>query len=322
VRDRRGGASRAFAPLAVRPRRGLAARRPRERPARRRAAALLLAPALVLAAALEAAAAPGRPLTAEEVRRAAEAVLADPALQRELPERTEGAAAHGAGGARSRGSGERRAPAEGGDPGERAAPPPPIPSGGEEDAGRRPRRPSGEDPRAPRFAPPERGSEGAREVTLPSGGGAIGTAIVYGLGAAALILALVFVARGLIAGAGKAGAGRGAATEDASGNKDTAEEMTVLDLAEIERIAAAGRFAEACRALLVHTLDEIARRRRAPLPSALTSREAARELHLPASPEKALLDLVGQVERTHFGGRPAARADWELCRLRAREAAA
>jgi len=85
-------------------------------------------------------------------------------------------------------------------------------------------------------------------------------------------------------------------------------------LPDAEALARDGRFGEAVHALLLHAFAGLAKRRGAPLPAALTSREAVRASDLDAGSHGALAELVAAVERFVFAGRPLAAADWLRCR--------
>lgn len=81
-------------------------------------------------------------------------------------------------------------------------------------------------------------------------------------------------------------------------------------LADHEQLAAAGDFAAAIHALLLHAFALLDRRAGA-LPVGATGREVVRragELQLPTG---SLGRLAQTVERLHFGGRPAERAHYE-----------
>jgi hypothetical protein len=81
-----------------------------------------------------------------------------------------------------------------------------------------------------------------------------------------------------------------------------------------DRLAAAGRFAEAIHALLLETLAALSRASR--LPSSYTSREILDRARLPGRAREALSGLVLAVEVSHFGGAPATSREYELCLAR------
>jgi hypothetical protein len=102
-------------------------------------------------------------------------------------------------------------------------------------------------------------------------------------------------------------AGRPAATPD-----DTAGTRAVLG--DAERLARAGRFADAIHALLLHALAELGRRAGSPAASpAATSREVLRAVPAASEAKAALAPLVGAVERVHFGREPAGLDDYAAC---------
>lgn len=88
-----------------------------------------------------------------------------------------------------------------------------------------------------------------------------------------------------------------------------APERTVLD--DAERLAAAGRFAEAVHALLMRTIEALGRQ--IVVSRALTSREILARAGLPTDARVALADLVSAVEITRFGGRGADADDYARC---------
>ncbi|MGP7796722.1 DUF4129 domain-containing protein [Sphingomonas sp. CLY1604] len=85
-------------------------------------------------------------------------------------------------------------------------------------------------------------------------------------------------------------------------------------LREADRLAADGRFAEAIHYLLFHSIDDIARRRPALRRPSLTSRELASAGLLPAAVRPLFARIAALVERSLFGGRPVAEADWQEAR--------
>lgn len=88
-----------------------------------------------------------------------------------------------------------------------------------------------------------------------------------------------------------------------------APERTVLD--DADRLAAAGRFAEAVHALLMRTIEALGRQ--IVVSRALTSREILARAGLPTDARAAFADLVTAVEITHFGGRGADADDYARC---------
>ncbi|MHC4933962.1 MAG: DUF4129 domain-containing protein [Planctomycetota bacterium] len=77
---------------------------------------------------------------------------------------------------------------------------------------------------------------------------------------------------------------------------------------DFEALAREGRFGEAIHGLL---LNLIAKARG--LAPHLTSREIVRRMKISQPVRKSLAELVLAVERSHFGGRQAAKADYNSC---------
>ncbi len=93
----------------------------------------------------------------------------------------------------------------------------------------------------------------------------------------------------------------------------------VLDvrLDQPDRLAAAGRFAEAIHQLLLETLAALSRASQ--LPASFTSREVLARVALPARAREALAGLVQAVEISRFGGAPATADDYQECMARFRD---
>ncbi|MGE0190720.1 MAG: DUF4129 domain-containing protein [Planctomycetota bacterium] len=88
----------------------------------------------------------------------------------------------------------------------------------------------------------------------------------------------------------------------------------VRPLDEAEQLALEGRHAEAVHLLLLRSLRVLAEAHG--LPASLTSREIVRDIPMPDAAREALADLVGEVERSLFGGRPVDESAWLRCRDR------
>jgi hypothetical protein len=84
-----------------------------------------------------------------------------------------------------------------------------------------------------------------------------------------------------------------------------------VPLESAERLAAAGRFAEAIHVLLLETLAALSRA--AQLAPSLTSREIVAGVPLPTRARDALVGLVLAVEISRFGGAPAGERDYRAC---------
>lgn len=85
-------------------------------------------------------------------------------------------------------------------------------------------------------------------------------------------------------------------------------------LAEADRLASGGRYAEAVHHILLRSVEDIARRRPQLVRPALTSRDIARTGAIPEAPRRLFADLAAVVERSLFGGAPVAAGDWDRCR--------
>jgi hypothetical protein len=85
-------------------------------------------------------------------------------------------------------------------------------------------------------------------------------------------------------------------------------------LAEADRLAASGRFAEAAHLLLFRSIEEIERKRPKLVRPALTSRDIADAPQIPQAPRSAFARIVMAVERSLFGGRTLDVQDWTQCR--------
>jgi len=85
-------------------------------------------------------------------------------------------------------------------------------------------------------------------------------------------------------------------------------------LADADRLAAEGRFAEAAHLLLLKGVDDVGERRPGELKPALTSREIAALPQLPAQARSAFGTIAAVVERSLFGGRDVDQAAWTDCR--------
>lgn len=164
---------------------------------------------------------------------------------------------------------------------------------------------------APVAAPPARpppfskGRSHPREVARPSDGGglALGQIVLVTLGALLLIgLAAVLLRERITAPL---------PTAEARPAEEPAAIPERTILTDADRLAAAGRYAEAVHALLLRTIEALARR--VPVPRALTSREILDRAALPEDARAAFAELVAAVELTRFGGHRAAADDYTRC---------
>ena len=85
-------------------------------------------------------------------------------------------------------------------------------------------------------------------------------------------------------------------------------------LVEADALAAAGRFSEAARLLLLRSIEDIDARRPAVVRPALTSRDIAALPAIPGPPRSAFASIAMMVERSLFAARPLAEGDWQACR--------
>ncbi len=85
-------------------------------------------------------------------------------------------------------------------------------------------------------------------------------------------------------------------------------------LADADRLAAQGLFAEAVHLLLFRSIDDIDERRPRAIKPALTSRNIAELDALPASARPAFARIAASVERSFFGGRDIDAHDFAECR--------
>ena len=141
---------------------------------------------------------------------------------------------------------------------------------------------------------------------LPEGLGGVARALMWIVIVVVGVLVLGYLAREVIGFNRRSRAraeANGAATKTGGGIEKDAVEAT---LAEADRLSQAGRFGEAIHVLLMCCLGELRRRRRdAQLAPSLTSREILARLSLPERAAAAFAAIVGAVELSHFGGRPA-----------------
>jgi len=102
--------------------------------------------------------------------------------------------------------------------------------------------------------------------------------------------------------------------DDEGGNAAGDIDFSRLRVPDPDKLAAAGRFAEAIHALLLRSLVLISRRLDSSWPRSLTSREILRHGKLPAAARADLGQLIQRVEVHHFGGLEPVAADFSRCR--------
>ena len=93
---------------------------------------------------------------------------------------------------------------------------------------------------------------------------------------------------------------------------EAAAARALLD--DADRLAAAGRYAEAARLLLHRSVEEIEGRRPRLVRPALTSREIGRLDDIPEAARNTFSAIAGVVERSFFGGRDVDAAGFAECR--------
>lgn len=140
-----------------------------------------------------------------------------------------------------------------------------------------------------------------RDVSLPSLELGFLRFVLYAAVLVAVGLAVVWLARHLVT--------RG--DRDVALPAEAAPAPLQVELEGPERLAAAGRWAEAIHALLLETLAALSRAAR--LAPSYTSREILERVHLPLPAREALEALVLAVEISRFGGVPAGEADYRSC---------
>lgn len=108
--------------------------------------------------------------------------------------------------------------------------------------------------------------------------------------------------------------GRTAVNESMAAEWTPEPERARALLHQADALAQNGRYAEAARLLLRHSIGDIARRRPRLVEPALTSRDIAGAPDLPERARAAFAPIVASVERSLFGGRPMACEAWDECR--------
>lgn len=110
--------------------------------------------------------------------------------------------------------------------------------------------------------------------------------------------------------------GRFRAREGEDQEEDWAPQTSVAFelLAEADKLAAEGRYAEAVHLLLGRSIEDIGRRRPQLLRPALTARDIARSPDLPEIARDAFTTIANVVELSHFGRRPVDADGWQQCR--------
>jgi hypothetical protein len=106
----------------------------------------------------------------------------------------------------------------------------------------------------------------------------------------------------------------GELTEEEVISADAMRREPQVALAAADEFAREGRYREAMHILLLRSLAELRATLDEPFADSLTSREILRSARLPKAAREPLREVVGRVEWTYFGERPAEREDYEACR--------
>lgn len=133
--------------------------------------------------------------------------------------------------------------------------------------------------------------------------------LVLGVGLAIVVVVLILVAIVRSMRTDVPDAGRGGTGPDETGLPLWARG----DPGDARALEAAGRFAEAIHALLLHALRSGIGRSGRRFSDALTAREVVSGLGLPAGRRGALTRLLRASEDAWFGGKPAEAADFRRC---------
>jgi hypothetical protein len=135
--------------------------------------------------------------------------------------------------------------------------------------------------------------------------------VFWGGLALALVMIAWFIVSELMSGRIDGRMGRKSFTQGGV-RPEPARALALLE--EADRLAAEGRFDEAIHVLLFRSIDDISGRRPGAVKPALTSRDIVRLAAMPDEARHAFARIAEAVERTFFGGRPAAKDDFARCR--------
>src|SRR6185436_91530 len=127
--------------------------------------------------------------------------------------------------------------------------------------------------------------------------------VLFWAGVAVLVaLILYFIGRELVRYYAKPAAGGAAASENMPSWRPPIARAKAL-LAEADRLAAQGLYAEAVHVLLFRSIEDIDARRPRTLTPALTSRDILALKEIPATARRAFARIATMVEWSFFGGR-------------------
>jgi hypothetical protein len=130
------------------------------------------------------------------------------------------------------------------------------------------------------------------------------------LGAAII---LYFVARELIGSRWPSfRPNKGPSLSDDGWRPTAAKARTLLE--DADKLAAAGRFAEAVHLILFRSIEDIETRRPDLIKPALTSRDIAELDGVPERVRRTFSEIARVVERSFFGGRPVGADEFAACR--------
>jgi hypothetical protein len=105
---------------------------------------------------------------------------------------------------------------------------------------------------------------------------------------------------------------KGPTLGDEAWRPSVAKAQTLLE--DADRLAAAGRFAEAVHLILFRSIEDIEGKRPDLIKPALTSRDIAQLDGVPERVRRTFSDIARVVERSFFGGRPVGAEEFAACR--------
>jgi hypothetical protein len=138
--------------------------------------------------------------------------------------------------------------------------------------------------------------------------------VLWGLVGIAAALAVFFLAREVPYWLSQRRKKQAGAPPMVQGVPATVDGRLADALAEADRLAAAGAYAEALHLLLLHSLDYLKRHLGGAYAPADTAREILRRARLPDAGRHSLGAIVGAAEIGHFGGRPVDGPTYAACR--------
>ena len=130
----------------------------------------------------------------------------------------------------------------------------------------------------------------------------------------ALLVVFVLVRQLIAPAGGRAGRARPLTLHELGASARQAAERAAVRLAQAERLAAEGLYAEAAHLLLLRGVADVESGRPGRIRPSFTSRDIAALPDLPPEPRAAFGLIAGVVERGLFGGRPVDAQAWGACR--------